>query len=163
MLVCQSFSKNMGLYGERVGALHIVCNPERRDPIRSHLIRLQRAEISNPPLFGARIVTEVLTSPDLRQLWQEDLVKMSSRIKQMRQMLYEELLALKTPGSWKHVVEQIGMFSYTGLTEEQVGLLIAQHHIYLMRSGRISICGLTTENVKYVASAIHDVVNSTAR
>lgn len=157
LLVCQSFAKNMGLYGERVGALHLAVSDNTRDNVLSQMVRLQRAEISTPPLFGSRIAALILSTPDLYDLWLKDLVTMSSRVKQMRQALYEALINLKTPGQWKHVVDQIGMFSYTGLTSEQVRLMASRHHVYLMKSGRVSISGLTEANVEYVARAIHDV------
>lgn len=158
LLVCQSFAKNMGLYGERVGALHLAVSSATRENVLSQLVRLQRSGISTPPLFGSRVVALILSTSDLYELWQKDLDTMSSRVKQMRQALYNELLKLGTPGRWGHVVEQIGMFSYTGLSTEQVRLMASRHHVYLMKSGRASISGLTENNVEYVARAIHDVV-----
>ena len=161
LLICQSFSKNMGLYGERVGALHMAVSAQTRDTVLSQMIRLQRAAISNPPLFGSRIVALILTTPDLYTSWEQDLTTMSSRIKDMRKALFDALVKLDTPGDWSHIVEQIGMFSYTGLAPGQVQLMGDKHHIYMMKSGRASICGLTTKNVDYVAGAIHDVITQT--
>ncbi|UZP43011.1 hypothetical protein NXS19_010827 [Fusarium pseudograminearum] len=86
-----------------------------------------------------------------------DLQVMSSRIKSMRQALYDELVRLETPGTWNHIIDQIGMFSYTGLTPFEVKVLRERFHIYLLKSGRISISGLNKRNVNYVAKAIHDV------
>ncbi|KAI4726715.1 putative aspartate transaminase [Aureobasidium sp. EXF-10728] len=158
LVVAQSFSKNFGLYGQRVGAFHIVAASEdARDKALSHLIYLQRAEISNPPVYGARIVALILQNAELKREWEQDLLIMSGRIKAMRACLYNELVALNTPGSWQHIIDQNGMFSYTGLSEKQV-LSLRKEHIYLLTSGRASISGLNEENVKMVASAIDKVV-----
>ncbi|KAG9252396.1 aspartate aminotransferase [Emericellopsis atlantica] len=160
--VCQSFSKNLGLYGERVGALHIVTSrnaaPSVALAIRSQLVEIHRGEVSIAPAFGARVATTVLTSEEIFSQWLEDLVFMSGRIKAMRQALFDELVALGTPGSWKHVVDQTGMFSYTGLSTDQVAVMQEKFHIYMLPTGRISICGLRDANVKYVARAIDSVV-----
>ncbi|KAL2202799.1 aspartate aminotransferase [Sarocladium strictum] len=165
LAVCQSFSKNLGLYGERVGALHIV--PSRHNPpsnakiIQGHLIEIHRALVSMAPMFGSRIAVAVLNTDDLRAMWQDDLAVMSGRIKAMRQALYDELLRLGTPGDWSHIIEQTGMFSYTGLSERQVAILQDQHHVYMLPMGRASICGLTSGNVKYTAQSIDQVARST--
>jgi aspartate aminotransferase, cytoplasmic len=86
---------------------------------------------------------------------------MSSRIIKMRNLLKEELINLKTPGTWDHITQQIGMFSYTGLNEKQVKILIEKYHIYLLSSGRINMCGLNEKNYKYLASSIHETILST--
>ncbi|KAM0327976.1 hypothetical protein ACHAQA_005375 [Verticillium albo-atrum] len=160
--VCQSFSKNLGLYGERVGVLHIV--PARAAgavtaaAVQSQLVGMQRADISMGPRFGSEVAALILSDPGLYALWQEDLAVISGRIETMRQALYDELVRLGTPGDWRHIVEQKGMFSYTGLDAEDAAALQSQYHIYLLPSGRVSICGLRSGNVKYVAGAIHEVV-----
>jgi aspartate aminotransferase len=160
LVVAQSFSKNFGLYGQRVGAFHIVVSDEQaRDKALSHLIYLQRAEISNPPVYGARIVAFILQNEELKAEWEQDLLIMSGRIKTMRAALYGELQVLQTPGSWEHIVNQNGMFSYTGLSEKQV-LALRKEHIYLLTSGRASISGLNRDNVKMVAKAIDKVVRA---
>ncbi|KAL4909582.1 hypothetical protein BDW74DRAFT_165962 [Aspergillus multicolor] len=168
--VCQSFSKNLGLYGERTGALHVMIStvhasrasastaPSASATIEAHLVDLQRAFISMAPRFGSEIATEVLSNPELRGMWREDLRTMSGRIKEMRQALYDELVRLKTPGDWSHIVQQTGMLSYTGLSLEDVAVLKTKHHVYMLPSGRASICGLTPWNVRYTAEAIHNVV-----
>lgn len=112
----QSFAKNFGLYGERVGNLTIVHkNASTAAAVKSQLTLIVRAMYSNPPAFGARIVDTVLNSPALQAEWFECLKIMSSRIIKMRQALYDELVRLGTPGTWNHIIDQIGMFSYTGL------------------------------------------------
>ncbi|KAL9575851.1 hypothetical protein ACKAV7_000014 [Fusarium commune] len=163
LAVCQSFSKNLGLYGERAGALHVLASRVSAaciSPagIKSHLVALQRADFSMPPRFGVSVVEKVLSDPELFNMWIADLAVMSGRIKNMRQELYEELVALKTPGQWKHIIEQKGMFCYTGLSKEQVLRLKTDFHVYLLESGRISIAGLRGSNVRYVARAIRNVV-----
>ncbi|KAG9853524.1 aspartate aminotransferase, partial [Aureobasidium melanogenum] len=107
LVVAQSFSKNFGLYGQRVGAFHIVAaDQDAKDKALSNLIHLQRAEISNPPVYGARIVAFILRNEELKREWEQDLLIMSGRIKAMRAALYGELQALQTPGSWEHIVNQ---------------------------------------------------------
>ncbi|KAG5805864.1 hypothetical protein H9Q74_009558 [Fusarium xylarioides] len=160
MIVAQSFSKNFGLYGHRTGAVHLVLaepSKEIRDNAYSTLSYLLRSEISMAPKYGSTIVKTVLDSEELTAAWMADLQVMSSRIKSMRQALYDELVRLETPGTWNHIVDQIGMFSYTGLSPFEVKVLRERFHIYLLNSGRISISGLNKRNVQYVAKAIHDV------
>ncbi|KAL2871523.1 putative aspartate transaminase [Aspergillus lucknowensis] len=163
MCVAQSFSKNFGLYGQRVGAFHYVLNDgaqDLRDTVVVNLCHLIRGEYSMGPTAGCSIVKKVLTSPELTAQWYDDLKTMSSRIISMRQALYDELVRLGTPGTWKHIIEQNGMFSYTGLTPLQVYALKDKYHIYLLKSGRASISGLSPKNVTYVARAIDKVVRN---
>ncbi|KAI1639171.1 PLP-dependent transferase [Biscogniauxia mediterranea] len=159
LCVAQSFSKNFGLYGQRVGALRVLSrDPATKLAVQSQLIRIVRSEVSTSPAFGARVVATVLGDPVLRDEWHQDLKTMSSRIKSTREALLRELKQRGTPGSWDHIVSQIGMFSYTGLNREHVKELAEKHHIYLMASGRACIAGLTPENVSRVAEAIDSVV-----
>lgn len=161
MCVAQSFSKNFGLYGQRAGAFHLVTNGTNLAEaalVRKNLCHIIRGEYSMGPRYGSSIVKKVLGDSALRAQWQDDLTLMSSRIKRMRQALYDELLRLNTPGSWEHIVDQNGMFSYTGLTPKQVLELKNEFHIYLLKSGRASISGLSEKNVAYVAQAIDNVV-----
>jgi aspartate aminotransferase len=165
LVVAQSFAKNFGLYGERAGALHFVTAPapdatETIGRIASQLAILQRSEISNPPAYGARIASTVLNDAELFAEWQANLRTMSGRIKDMRASLRDKLEALNgREGSWSHITDQIGMFSFTGLSEAQVLRLRSDAHIYMTKNGRISMAGLNTANVDYVAQAIHKVVN----
>ncbi|GKZ31273.1 hypothetical protein AbraIFM66950_011632 [Aspergillus brasiliensis] len=161
LCVAQSFSKNFGLYGERVGALHLVVPRHlAAQGARSELLALARAEYSNPPRFGASIVETVLGNEELKGQWLKDLDTMSSRIKSMRCELRRRLESKGTPGDWSFLESQIGMFSYTALDREQVTRLREEFHIYLLPSGRVSICGLNGENVEYVASAFREVIGS---
>lgn len=159
LLCCQSFAKNFGLYNERVGNLTFVLNNTAAvAPTKSQVTLIIRGMYSNPPSHGARIVAGALTDPQLFEEWKGCIRTMSSRIIEMRQALRERLEKLETPGSWDHVTRQIGMFSYTGLNQRQVEHLLNNYHIYLLKSGRINICGLTTKNIDYVANAINDTI-----
>lgn len=158
-LCCQSFAKNFGLYNQRVGNLAIIVNdPSRVEPIKSQLALLVRKYYSNPPAAGARIVAKILNDPLLLEEWKQAIQAMSSRIISMRKALKQHLENLKAPGSWTHITDQIGMFSYTGLNVNQVKYLINEFHIYLPDDGRISLAGLNTDNVQYVAEAINKAV-----
>lgn len=161
VLICQSFAKNIGLYGERIGTFSVVTSSAAAvTPILSQLDLIIRTLYSSPPLHGARIVERVLSSPELTTKWHEEMRVMSSRIRDMRAALRSELETLKTPGQWGHITDQIGMFSFTGLTPEQCEILIKKHHIYLLKSGRISMAGVTSHNVKYIAAAMDDAVRT---
>ena len=112
LLVCQSFAKNAGLYGERVGALHVVpSDVDAANRVRSQLSVLQRSEISNPPSHGARLVSLILNTPELFEDWKRDIRTMAGRIIDMRKELHRLLTQeLRTPGNWDHIINQIGMF-----------------------------------------------------
>lgn len=166
LLVCQSFSKNMGLYGERCGAIHILLNgtnPEVSQALTSQLATQTRAEVSTTPAFGSRIVDKILNTPELFDQWKREVKIMADRIIEMRHALRSRLESLNTPGKWSHITEQIGMFSFTGLTEPQVKRLVNEFHIYLLNNGRVSMAGLNTSNVNYVAESIHTVVTETSK
>lgn len=164
LLVAQSFAKNFGLYGERAGCFHFVTAPtgdsaqETVTRVASQLAILQRSEISNPPIYGARVASIVLNDDKLYAEWKENLQTMSGRIISMRKALRSKLEELGTPGTWNHITDQIGMFSFTGLTEPQVQQLKQQYHIYMTKNGRISMAGLNTRNVEYFAKSVDKVV-----
>lgn len=164
LLIAQSFAKNFGLYGERAGCFHFVTAPTGASAedtitrVSSQLAILQRSEISNPPIYGARVASIVLNDNALFAEWKENLRTMSGRIIAMRKALRSKLEELETPGQWNHITDQIGMFSFTGLSEPQVAKLEQQFHIYLTKNGRISMAGLNTRNVEYVAKAVNTVV-----
>ncbi|KAM7189521.1 aspartate aminotransferase, cytoplasmic [Rhypophila sp. PSN 637] len=163
LVIAQSFAKNFGLYGERAGCFHFVSSPspqaaEITTRVASQLAILQRSEISNPPIYGARIASTVLNDKALFEEWKENLRTMSGRIISMRDALYSKLQELGTPGNWDHIKNQIGMFSFTGLSESQVLKLRDEFHIYMTKNGRISMAGLNTGNVEYFAKAVDKVV-----
>lgn len=161
MMATQSFSKNFGLYNERVGNLMMIVNDTSMIvPMRSQLTLLVRGSYSNPPSHGARIVSAVLNNEALFNEWRDCIKIMSGRIIEMRKGLRERLEKLGTPGTWDHITKQIGMFSFTGLTADQAKHLADKYHIFLLSSGRINMCGLTTGNIDYVAEAIHDAVTN---
>lgn len=161
LFVAQSYSKNFGLYCERTGCLTVVSkSPEIAKNVRSQLSKLNRSSISNPPAFGARIVGKILNDAQLYKEWMSDLHIMVDRILTMRRSLYEHLVDLKTPGSWDHVINQIGMFSYTGLSIKQSLLMREKFHIYMTDNGRISIAGLTTKNIEYFATSMDWIVRN---
>ncbi|KAI4178749.1 MAG: hypothetical protein L6R41_008232 [Letrouitia leprolyta] len=167
LCVAQSFAKNFGLYGERAGAFHFVtgAGPDAQNTIgriSSQLAILQRSEISNPPAYGARIASTILNDPQLFKEWEQNLLTMSGRIISMRKSLRTKLEELNgKPGSWKHITDQIGMFSFTGLSEKQVLKIREDAHIYMTKNGRISMAGANSGNVEYIAKAIDKVVRET--
>ncbi len=159
LIVCSSFSKNFGLYRERVGALSIVCpTVEAADAVQSQVNRVIRSNYSNPPAHGAAIVNCVLRDPDLRAAWEKEVATMRSRINGMRQQLVDSLTAQGIPGDYSFITQQRGMFSFTGLTKEQVEALREKHAIYIVGSGRINVAGLTPTNVDRVAETIGGMV-----
>ncbi|PSN69251.1 aspartate aminotransferase [Corynespora cassiicola Philippines] len=167
LVIAQSYAKNFGLYGERAGCFHFVTSPSSdahatTTRVASQLAILQRSEISNPPAYGARIASLVLNDPKLFAQWEEDLRTMSGRIIEMRKALRSKLEELGTPGTWNHITDQIGMFSFTGLTEKQVLKIREDSHVYMTKNGRISMAGLNTNNVEYFAKAVDKVVRETS-
>lgn len=167
LLIAQSYAKNFGLYGERAGCFHFVTAPgpqaaETVARVGSQLAILQRSEISNPPAYGARIASLVLNDDKLFAQWEEDLRTMSGRIIEMRKALRSKLEQMGTPGTWNHITDQIGMFSFTGLSPPQVNKLREKFHIYMTQNGRISMAGLNTKNVDYFAKSVDSVVRETS-
>lgn len=153
----QSFSKNFGLYGHRIGALSVVGSSEAEaSRVLSQMKMVIRPMYSNPPRHGARIVSTILSDPQLTLQFQEQCKGMADRINQMRIVLRTRLEAGGST-SWDHITKQIGMFAYSGMTKEQVLELRDKHHIYCTLDGRISMAGVTSGNVDYMADAILDV------
>jgi aromatic-amino-acid transaminase len=158
LLVSNSFSKSFSLYGERAGALSIVATSgEEAARVLSQLKRVIRTNYSNPPTHTAKVVAMVLSTPELRQLWEEELAGMRVRIKEMRNLMVEKLKE-KAPGrDFEFVREQVGMFSYSGLTKEQVGKLREQS-IYAVDTGRICVAALNSTNLDRVVDAVAKVL-----
>jgi aromatic-amino-acid transaminase len=159
VFVANSFSKSFSLYGERVGALSVAtASPDEAKRALSQLKRVVRMNYSNPPTFGAKVVAAVLTTPELRELWDRELGQMRDRIKAMRRALVEQVKA-RAPGfDLGFVMQQRGMFSYSGLSKEQVHRLRKEFSVYAIDSGRICVAALNTRNVDAVADAIAKVV-----
>lgn len=161
MFVGQSYAKNMGLYGERVGALTLISSQGGNgEGIRSQLKAIIRAMYSNPPKHGAMVAGRILGHAEMFAEWEGELRKMADRIRDMREKLRAALVRNGTPGNWDHIVKQIGMFSFTGLTAAQVEFMKDKYHIYMTSNGRISMAGLTDDTVEYVADAMKDAVVS---
>jgi len=158
VILCQSFAKNFGLYGQRVGCCSVMCSSkEEQDRVISQLKIVARAIYSSPPIQGARIVNEVLCDPDLTAQWKAEVKEMADRIIKMRELLKAGLINAGSKLNWDHVTNQIGMFAYTGMTGEQVDKLRTDWNIYMTRNGRVSMAGVTTKNVGRLAEAIHTV------
>ncbi|KAL4752279.1 hypothetical protein BDW72DRAFT_202500 [Aspergillus terricola var. indicus] len=159
--VCLSFAKSLGLYGERIGlCAFVTSSPTTAVAVESTLAQLIRAEISNPPAFGARIVAAVLDNQESRSEWENNLRTMSDRIQGMREALYVTLMELGTPGNWERITHQKGMFCVLGLRLEEVLHLREKYHIYMADSSRVSIAGLNPGNVRYVAECIDKTVRN---
>ena len=159
VFVSSSFSKSLSLYGERVGALSIVTSSkEEASRTLSQLKRVIRTNYSSPPTSGGQAVAMVLTTPELRQQWDQELGQMRERIKVMRKLLVEKIRTLRSDFDFNFIIEQRGMFSYSGLTKEQVKQLREEYSIYAIDSGRICVAALNTKNIDYVAQAIAKVL-----
>jgi aromatic-amino-acid transaminase len=159
VFLSSSFSKSFSLYGERVGALSVVtASPEEAARVLSNVKRVVRAIYSNPPTHGSEIVATVLTNPQLRALWDRELGAMCERIKAMRKRLVDTIQS-RAPGvDFGFVLKQRGMFSYTGLTRDQVRRLREEYSIYAIDTGRICVAALNSKNIDYVADAIAKVI-----
>jgi len=155
LFIASSFSKSFSLYGERIGALTVVAgDAEEVARITSQLKRVVRANYSSPPTHGAAMVAAVLTTPALRELWEIELGGMRERIREMRKTLVEKL-ASRLPGrDFSFVTRQRGMFSYSGLSAEQVRRLRDEFSVYAIATGRVCVAALNTKNIDYVADAI---------
>jgi len=137
-----------------------VCdNPTELQAVESQLKILIRPMYSNPPIYGARVVSTILSDTELTALWRKEVKQMADRIISMRTKLVEGLAENGSQRDWSHITNQIGMFCYSGLTPEQVDALAAEHHIYMTRNGRISIAGVSSKNVSYLAKAVHAVTS----
>lgn len=161
MVVCQSFAKNFGLYGERVGAVTFVAkDSDEAARVESQAKILIRPAYSNPPIHGARLVAEILGDAQLREQWFKEVKGMADRINDMRHSLVKGLKDAGSQRNWQHVTDQIGMFCFTGLTPEECDKLRTDYSIYMTRNGRISVAGINSSNVQYIAESIHKVTSA---
>lgn len=159
LLVASSFSKNFGLYNERIGALTLVAANEAAAQVSlSHIKQAIRANFSSPPAHGAAIVTTVLRDPTLRAQWEQEVTEMRDRINTMRHLFVETLNEKGVARDFSFIAQQRGMFSFSGLNPDQVKALREKHAIYIVGSGRISVAGMTEDNMDYLCSAIADVL-----
>ncbi|KAB0797756.1 hypothetical protein PPYR_08749 [Photinus pyralis] len=156
--LAQSYAKNMGLYGERAGAFSIITdNKEEAAKVMSQIKILIRPMYSNPPLHGARLVTEVLSDQALRKQWLGEVKGMADRIISVRTKLRDNLKKEGSSLNWSHITDQIGMFCFTGMKPDQVARITKDFSVFLTKDGRISMAGVTSKNVEYLAHAMHEV------
>jgi aromatic-amino-acid transaminase len=159
MLISSSFSKSFSLYGERVGALTLVCgSADENKRVLSQVKRVIRTNYSNPPTHGGSVVSAVLNTPELFQQWSNELAGMRNRIRDMRSQLVQKLKDHGVKQNFDFVLAQRGMFSYSGLTADQVDRLRNEFGIYAVGSGRICVAALNSRNIDYVAKAVAQVV-----
>jgi len=157
--VSTSFSKSFSLYGERVGALSVLCaSKEEADRVLSQLKIVIRTNYSNPPTHGGAVVAAVLNNPELRALWEKELGEMRVRIKAMRQKLVDGLKAAGVKQDMSFITQQIGMFSYSGLTKDQMVRLRSEFGVYGTDTGRMCVAALNSKNIDYVCQAIAKVM-----
>lgn len=157
--VASSFSKNFGLYGERIGALTVVTQNEKEAyAVLTNAESLVRSSYSNPPLHGARIVRNVLTDPEKKGAWEKEVAGMRNRIRTMRITLAQNIKEIGAKRDFSFITRQKGMFSYTGFTPEQIERLAREFGIYAVSNGRICLCGLNDKNIAYVAEAFSAVL-----
>ncbi len=160
VFVASSFSKSLSLYGERIGALSLVAgNPEEAKRALSQIKRVIRTNYSNPPTHGSQIAAMVLTTPELRTSWERELSQMRDRIKLMRRQIVEKVRALRPDIDLDFVIQQRGMFSFSGLTKPQVEKLRTEYAVYAVDSGRICVAALNSKNIDYTARAIAGVLS----
>ncbi len=160
LLACQSFSKHMGLYSERVGVLHVVCkSSDIAVNVKDQLRSLIRWEVSSTPAYGGRLANIIMQDDQLFTEWTEEVQGACDRMIWVRQTLHHLLVdQLQTPGSWDHILVERGLFSYMNLSKQHIERLRLDHHIYLAESGRINIAGLNQTNVDRFAQALDVVV-----
>ncbi|RYF17264.1 MAG: aspartate/tyrosine/aromatic aminotransferase [Comamonadaceae bacterium] len=157
--VSTSFSKSLSLYGERVGALSVLCqDKDECARVLSQLKIVIRTNYSNPPTHGGQIAATILNTPELRALWEKELGAMRTRIKEMRVALVEKLKSKGVQRDFGFITQQVGMFSYSGLTKDQMVRLRNEFGVYGIESGRICVAALNSKNIDYVAESIATVV-----
>lgn len=161
VVIAHSYSKNFGLYAERVGALTLVAqDTDAAAAVESQVKSVVRANYSNPPKHGAAIVATILSDDDLTAIWKVELVEMCERIHDLRRQLVAGLADRKIDRDMSFITQQKGMFSYSGLTPDQVDQLKNQHGIYMLRSGRMNVAGLNSKNLEVVCDAMASVMSS---
>jgi aspartate/tyrosine/aromatic aminotransferase len=159
LLVANSYSKNFGLYNERIGALTMVAqNEEAAQALLSHVKQSIRSNFSNPPAHGGAIVATILNDPKLRAQWEQEVAEMRDRINGLRHLFVETLNEKGVERDFSFITRQRGMFSFSGLNPDQVKALRERYSIYIVGSGRISVAGMSEESMDYLCNAIADVL-----
>ena len=157
--MANSFSKNFGLYKERTGGLTLVAgSADAATRAGSRLKKVVRANYSNPPSHGGAIVKTILDDADLTAQWEEELAGMRDRIKQLRRDLVAGLAARNVPGDYSFIEAQRGMFSFSGLNDDQVATLKDTYSIYVVGGGRINVAGITPSNIDRLCDALAAVI-----
>lgn len=160
LLIASSYSKNFGLYNERIGALTLIAkNADIADKAFSQIKTLIRANYSNPPALGGHIVSYILNNPEMKEEWLEELTVMRQRIHRMRQLFVKTLQEKGVKRDFSFITKQNGMFSFSGLTEEQVLTLRNNYGIYIVNSGRINVAGMTLDNMSMLCESIVKVIS----
>jgi aspartate/tyrosine/aromatic aminotransferase len=159
LLVCSSFSKNFGMYRERVGALTVIAaNADTAKVAMSHVKRAIRANYSNPPYHGGAVVATVLGNQEMRAMWDAELAEMRNRINDMRKLFVDTMKKKVPQRDYSFIATQRGMFSFAGLTPAQVDELKTKHAIYIVGNGRINVAGMTPTNIERLSDAIAAVL-----
>tara|TARA_Y100001970_G_scaffold221078_1_gene271659 strand:+ start:1 stop:708 length:708 start_codon:yes stop_codon:yes gene_type:complete len=159
LIICSSYSKNFGLYSERVGCLiYHTKNINNYLSVQSNFKKVARTIYSNPPAHGSDIVKTILIDDSLRKIWLKNLNEAKDRIINMRKSLVDSLINENCDRDFSFIVNQKGMFSFTGLSEAEVLKLKEKYSIYIVKSGRINVAGITSNNVEYIAKAITEVI-----
>jgi aromatic-amino-acid transaminase len=159
LFVSSSFSKSLSLYGERVGSLSVVAESgNEAERVLSQLKRIVRTNYSNPPMHGGRVTAAVLTTPELRSLWEQELGRMCGRVREMRRSLVEKLRTRVPKSDFSFIEHQRGLFAYSGLSREQVVRLREESGVYMIESGRVCVAALNTKNIDYAADCIARVI-----
>lgn len=158
-IVCQSYSKNLALYSERVGVTHVVMQDAKMKPIvQDRLLANFRTECSFAPAYGARLASIIMSNEKLTKIWEQDVYDVYERLQKLRNQIYDKLIEKATPGNWEHVLKQHGLFWFTGLNDEQVSKLITDYHIHILDNGRVNVAGLNQSNIEYFIDAVDKVV-----
>ncbi|MBN1457583.1 MAG: aspartate/tyrosine/aromatic aminotransferase [Sedimentisphaerales bacterium] len=159
LVAASSFSKNFGLYNERIGAITFVCDSSATaDKLASNLKLIIRRNYSNPPAHGAAIVATIMNNTELKKLWQSEVKQIRDRIKEMRHSFVDTLKSLGVKNDFSFITEQNGMFSFSGLNKDQVDTLREKYSIYIVGSGRINVAGMTAGNMNTLCKAIAEVL-----
>ena len=161
IIASQSFSKNMGLYGQRAGCLSVICEDEKTAAEMNDFFKFHnRFSYSCPPRFGSDIAKTILQNDDLYAQWQKDIMTMATNIKNRRLALQKILMENECPGDWNYITQQKGMFAFTQLQKDQCKALREKHSVYVVENGRLCISGINPGNVEYVGNAITDIMKS---
>jgi len=160
-LLAQSFAKNMGLYGERVGSFSIICsNKNEKKRVNSQLSQIVRSTYSSPPCHGSKLVSIIFNNETLYSEWLRDVKTMADRLISVRAMLFQYLTSkYHSRINWDHLLRQKGMFCFSGLTRDQVEKLRTERSIYMTPDGRISLAGINSGNIDYLARSIYDITS----